>query len=244
MFLKRIMKDIIAFISLLFPRQKRASVLMYHSIGNDNTLLAVKLENFKKQMKYLKDNNYRVISLNNLVEILKTKKDLPKKTIVLTFDDGFENNYINAFSVLKEYNFPVTIFLTVGSIGEKVVTSQGNFPALNWDEIKEMHDSGLIDFQPHTMTHPKLDQITLKEIKLEIIQSKKIIEEKLNKKCYFFAPPKGRFSQEIKEVLKVEGFKAVLTIEKGLIKKNDDLFSLKRRAVNSTTSFIQFKANL
>ena len=54
MFLKRIIKDIIAFISLLFPRQKRASVLMYHSIGNDNTLLAVKLENFKKQMKYLK----------------------------------------------------------------------------------------------------------------------------------------------------------------------------------------------
>ena len=79
MFLKRIIKDIIAFISLLFPRQKRASVLMYHSIGNDNTLLAVKLEVFKKQMRYLKDNNYRVISLNNLVEILKTKKDLPKK---------------------------------------------------------------------------------------------------------------------------------------------------------------------
>lgn len=241
MFLKRIIKD---FLALIIPRQKGIPVLMYHSIGHENTLLAVKLEVFRRQMEYLKDNNYQVIKLSDLVNFLKSDLPLPDKVVVLTFDDGFKDNYSNTFFVLKEYNFPATIFLTIGSIGKEVITSQGNFPALGWDEIKEMHDSGLIDFQPHTMTHPKLDQITLEEVKSEIIQSKKIIEERLNKKCNFFAPPKGRYSREIKEVLRNEGFEAILTIEKGLIEKDDDLFSLKRRAVNSTTSFIQFKANL
>jgi len=240
MFLKRIIKDVLA----LLPCSKGASILMYHSVGHNNTLLAVKLEVFRKQMEYLKDNNYQITKLSDLVNFLKSDLPLPKKIIILTFDDGFKDNYSNAFSVLKEYNFPATIFLTVGSIGKEVITSQGAFPALSWNEIEEMHNSGLIDFQPHTMTHPKLDQITLREIKSEIIQSKKIIEERLNKKCHFFAPPKGRYGQEIKEILGNEGFKAILTIERGFVKKDDNLFSLKRKAINSTTSFIQFKANL
>jgi len=242
MLLKRIIKDILA----LLPRSKGASILMYHFIehNNDLPLLAVKPEIFKKQMKYLKDNNYQVIKLSNLVNLLKNGEELPKKIVVLTFDDGFKNNYSNAFPILKEYNFPATIFLTVGWVGKEVITSPGNFPALNWNEIEEMHKSGLIDFQPHTMTHPKLDRITLGEIESEIIQSKKIIQERLNKKCFFFAPPKGRYSQEIKEILENEGFEAVLTIKKGFIKKGDNLFNLKRIAVNSTTSFIQFKSRI
>ncbi len=241
MFLKRIIKDILA---LVTPRQKGVPILMYHSVEHNDTLLSVELESFKKQMRYLKDNNYQVIKLSDLVNFLKSDSPLPEKIVVLTFDDGFKDNYFNAFPVLKEYNFPATIFLTVGSIGKEVMTSQGIFPALGWNEIEEMHDSGLIDFQPHTMTHPKLDQITLEEIKSEVIQSKEIIEERLNKECYFFAPPKGRCGQEIKEILRNEGFEAILTIERGFVKKGDNLLGLKRRAVNSTTSFIQFKANL
>jgi len=241
MFLKRIIKDILA---LIIPRQKGIPILMYHSIGHEDTLLAVKLEVFRKQMEYLKNNNYQVIKLSDLVNFLKSDLPLPEKVVVLTFDDGFKDNYSNAFSVLKKCSFPATIFLTVGSIGKEIITSQGDFPALGWNEIEEMYDSGLIDFQPHTMTHPKLDQITLEEIKSEIIQSKKIIEERLNKKCHFFAPPKGRYSQEIKKILEDEKFKAILTIERGFVEKDDNPFSLKRQAVNSTTSFIQFKANL
>ncbi len=242
MLLKRIIKDILT----LMPRSKGASILMYHSVERNDAipLLAVKPEIFQKQMKYLKDNSYQVIKLSDLVNLLKGGKELPEKTVVLTFDDGFKDNYSNAFPVLKEYNLPATIFLTVGWVGKEVVTSHGAFPALNWNEIEEMHSSDLIDFQPHTITHPKLDQITLGEIESEIIQSKKIIEEKLNKECRFFAPPKGRISQEVKEILENEGFEAVLTIERGFIKKGDNLFELKRQSINSIVSFIQFKSKV
>jgi len=234
MFLKRIIKN---FLALVMPRQKGISVLMYHSIGNNGIFFTVKPEEFARQMKYLKDNKYQVISLADLIESLKLNKPLPRKTVVITFDDGYKDNYANAWPVFKKYDFPATIFLATGLIGQEIVTSQGPLPLLNWSQIEEMHQSRLIDFEPHTVYHKELNQS-------EITDSKRMIEQKLNKKCYFFAYPKGKYNQEIIKLLKDNEFKASLTIEKGLVKKGDDLFKLKRISVNSTTSFIQFKATL
>ena len=238
MFLKRIIKDEFALISLFFPHQKGISVLMYHSVAHNNVFFTVKLEMFEKQMQYLKDKNYNVIKLSDLISLLESNEELPKKTVILTFDDGFEDNYINVFPVLKKYNFPATIFLVTGLVNKEMNNSQ-NIPLkiLNWEQINEMHQSGLIDFQPHTVNHQELN-------KEEIINSKKEIEERLNKKCEFFAYPRGICNDEIIDILKDNGFKASRTLKNGKVKKGDDLFKLKRISVNSTTSFIQFKANL
>ena len=238
MFLKIIIKDILAFISLIFPCQKGISVLMYHSIDNNGVFFTVKPEVFEKQMKYLKDKRYQVISLVKLIEILESDEPLPKKTVVITFDDGFEDNYINAFPILKKYGFLATIFLATGFIGQEINNSQ-NIPlrALNWKQIEEMHQSGLIDFESHTVNHQELD-------KREIIDSKRAIEEKLSKKCEFFAYPKGKYNENIIEILKKNGFKAARTTDNGKVNKGDNLFKLKRISVNSETSFIQFKASL
>jgi len=244
MFLKKIIKDFLALISFLVPRQKGVAILMYHSIDNNDVFFTVKPEDFAKQMKCLKEKNYQVISLTKLVEFLESGEELPQKTAILTFDDGFQDNYTNAYPILKKYNFPATIFLATGLIGQEVITSQGSLSLLNWLQIGEMHQSDLIDFEPHTVNHLKLDQIDLIKAETEIKESKRIIEERLNKKCYFFAYPRGCYNQQIIEILKNNGFKAARTVETGKIKKGDNPFKLKRISVNSTTSFIQFKANL
>jgi len=238
MFLKRIIKDKFAFINLFLPHKKGISILMYHSVDNNKVFFTVQPEMFEKQMKYLENNDYDVIKFSDLISLLKSNQELSKKTVVLTFDDGFEDNYINVFPVLKKYNFSATIFLTTGLVNKEMNNSQ-NIPLkiLNWEQIQEMHESGLIDFQPHTVNHRKIN-------KEEIINSKKNIEEKLNKKCEFFAYPRGVCNDEIIDILKYNEFKAARTIKNGKVKKGDDLFKLKRISVNSTTSFIQFKANL
>jgi len=235
MFLKRTIKNILA---LIVPRQKGIPILMYHSIDNNNVFFTVKLEVFKKQMKYLKDNDYSVISLTELVRILESNNNLPDKTIVLTFDDGFGDNYSNVFPILKKHNFPATIFLITGLINKEMNNSQ-NIPLkiLNWEQIQEMHNSGLIDFQPHTVNHQELNE-------KEIIDSRKEIEERLNKKCELFAYPRGLYNNKIIDILKDNGFKASRTLKNGKVNKGDNLFELKRISVNSTTSFIQFKKNL
>jgi len=238
MFLKRLIKDILALFRLVCPCQKGVSVLMYHSIARNDIFFTVKLANFVKQMKYLKDKQYQVISLAELVEILESDEPLPKKTVVLTFDDGYQDNYTNAWPILKKYNFPATIFLITGLVGKEIDNSQ-NIPlkALNRQQIQEMHESGLIDFEPHTVHHQELN-------KSEIIDSKRMIEQELDKKCYFFAYPRGWHNQEVIEILRKNGFKAARTVDNGKVNKGDDLFKLKRISVNSTTSFIQFRANL
>ena len=238
MFLKKIIKDELAFISLLFPCQKGVSVLMYHSIAHNDVFFTVKPEMFEKQMKYLKDKDYNVIKLSDLISLLESNEELPKKTVVLTFDDGYQDNYNNAFLILKKYNFPATIFLVTGLVNQEINNSQ-NIPLkiLNWEQIKEMHQSGLIDFQPHTVNHQELN-------KQEIIDSKKEIEERLNKKCEFFTYPRGVYNDKIIDILKNNGFRAAWTVENGRIKKDDNLFKLKRISVNSITSFIQFKVKI
>lgn len=234
MFLKRLIKDLISFL----PKEKGIPVLMYHSIDNNEVFFTVKPEEFKRQMDYLKNNGYRVIKFSDLVNVLEFEREIPKKTVVLTFDDGYGDNCINAFPILKKYNFPATIFLITGLIGDKINNAQNiTLKALNWEQIKEMHNSGLIDFEPHTVNHEKITE-------KEIIDSKKEIEEKLNKKCYFFAYPKGKYDNNAMKILKENGFKAARTVKKGKVKKGDNLFKLKTISVNSTTSFRQFKSNL
>ncbi len=227
-----------------FVSTKKASVLIYHSIAYNKFHFTVSPENFKKQMEYLYKKNYNVVSLNKLIEYIKNK-NIPLKTIVLSFDDGYEDNYFNVFPILKKYNFPSTIFLATNFIKQKALNSFNTpLPMLSWRQIKEMHNSGLIDFEPHTHTHPRLTKISLESAKREILESRKIIEENLNKQCKFFAYPHGEYNQEIVKFLKENNFKGAVITKEGLISDRDDLFKLRRNYISSSTNFPQFKGRL
>jgi len=228
-----------------FFKKKGAAILMYHSVGDNNVFFTVRPNEFRRQMDYLKNNQYRVISLAELVDALKSDKPLSKKTAVLTFDDGYKDNHYNVFPVLKEYNFPATIFLASGLVGKEISNSQGiSLPILSWKEIEEMDKSGLIDFEPHTANHIRLDQVDVDQARREIIDSKKIIEQKLNKECRFFAYPGGRHNQEIVRILKNSGFESARGVTNGYIFKGDDLFFLKKVPVRLNTSLFLFKLKI
>ena len=223
----------------------KVAVLMYHSINTNDLFFTARPEDFVEQMAYLKKEKFNVVSLTQLVNWIEKKQPIPKKTVVLTFDDGYEDNYLNAWPVLKRYNFPATIFLVSGLVGQTPYSKQNvPFKILDWSQIQEMYQSGLIDFQPHSLTHQRLGRIKLTEVEYEVRESKIIIEEKLNKKCYFFAYPKRDFSKEISDILKKHRFKAAFTINNGLIDSNSDLFTLPRKSINIETSMVQFKGKL
>ncbi len=228
-----------------FPPRK-AAILMYHSVDYNPIFFTVKPENFQRQMDYLKEKKYNVISLARLIECIKSK-NIPLKTVVLTFDDGYEDNYFNVFPILKKYNFPATFFLITGNMGRKNVSVvSGNiYPQiLNWRQAQEMHSSGLIDFEPHTVSHPKLRKISLREAEREILDSRKTIEENLNKKCSFFAYPYGEHNHEIEDILERNGFLGAATVNQGLVGPKDNLLRLKRNSIDYSVDFIQFKAKL
>ena len=122
-------------------RKKSVACLMYHNVFNEKTEGIISEEEFEKHMEYIKDmKTYKMEELEEMNYILD------EKSILVTFDDGYKNNYTKAFPILKKYNIKATIFLNTAYIGN-------DRDYLDWDEIKEMYESGLVDFQLHTHSH-------------------------------------------------------------------------------------------
>ncbi len=245
MILKNKIKNFIYFFLNFLSKdlKNRCSILMYHCVNNTSFLFNVRPKDFAWQMKYLKDNNFNVISYAELVDLLESKKEIPTKTVVLTFDDGFLDNYTTVFPVLKKHNFPATIFLTTSFIDGYFFIEKFNkkFNMLTWEQIKEMENSGLVDFQPHTINHHKLAKISKEEMEKEIKESKKILEEKLDKDCNLFAYPFGNYDSRTVEILKRNGFKSSVTVESGLVYKSANLLTLPRNFVYLYCGKFEFK---
>jgi len=207
---------------------------MYHRINYDKGLLSVSPEKFRKQMDFLKRNNFRVITLEELVEGIKSKKEFLHKEVVITFDDGYRDNFIYAYPILKEYGFPAIIFLITGKIGK-----DENY--LDWEEIKEMLKGG-ISFGGHTRNHIYLPSLENDEGKLwdEIWGCKEDIENNLGIKVKYLAYPVGGFSEKIKEFVKKAGYDAGLTTNRGKDLRNlKDVYELNRISVRDK-SILEF----
>ena len=215
---------------------------MYHSVGNNEALFTVSSPDFEKQMKYLANNNYKVISISTMAGLLRSGQEVSPKTVVITFDDGYEDNYANAFPVLKKYGFPASIFLITGSLVSTRTTSKGTvISMLHWPQIKEMASSGLIEFFPHTHTHPKLNLLPDDKILNEVHVSREIIEKELNEKIDTFAYPYGKSNQKVRDILKQEGFKVAFTVETGPVTAKVDPLLINRNSVDSMVTLTMFK---
>ena len=237
-FVKATLKDILNYLWEKILLGKEASILMYHSVGDNREFFNVRPRDFAWQMEYLHRGKYKVVSLSELANYEK----IPKNTVAITFDDGYEDNYLEAYPVLKKYNFPATIFLTTAWLEDKSYTNKRGIkmPMLDWNQIKEMHDSGLIDFEPHTETHPRLTKISDKIKESEILNSKHKIEQKLNKISHVFAYPFGDFNQDVIKIAK-NFFKVGLTVESGFISKSDQKLRLKRQSIDSLVNNFRFR---
>ncbi len=226
----------------------KVPILFYHKINSPNPKakiedLYVNPHNFRRQMKYLKWRGYETISLDDLFQWLSLGKALPKRSIILTFDDGYEDNYTYALPILKEFGFTATIFLITRDVaglsgwvdGQETIRE----PILSWEKIKEMADYG-IDFQPHTHTHPSLPKLDEQKIREEVVISKEIIEKELKKKANFLCYPYGHFDSKTERILKEVGYKGALTTNRGLVKQNDNPYTLNRICIKGRHGLLRF----
>lgn len=201
----------------------RASVpiLMYHNVdsSSEEKLNMVSPENFAKQMAYLKQHRYNVIPLSAFVQSLKDHTPLPKKSVVITFDDGYEDNYSKAFPILKENNFSATIFVVTDMVGKKGFVT--------WDQIREMEKSN-ISFGSHTRLHTYLPSLDAAEQRNQIQISKEIMEAELGHKVDYFAYPSGGFNRVSLNLVKEAGYLGACTTNRGYNKLNDDPFMIRR----------------
>lgn len=187
-------------------------ILCYHRFGGRGGKLEVSASQFREQLQYLVSNGYRVIPLDDLLGYLRGEKAIPKRSVVLTIDDGHRSIYKVAFPILKEFQFPATIFL---------YTDYMNRGGLTTRELRTMKRSGLISVQPHSKSHANLTrrkadesrQQYLRRVDNEVEAPIEAISQKLGATPHYYAYPFGATNEKVIDILKEHGVVMGLTVE-------------------------------
>ena len=190
-------------------------ILMYHEIvqGEPQEIHAVSEAAFYEQLKWLLDNDFKVVKLTDWINPDVLIKPKNKKTIALTFDDGYLDNYTNAWPILVEFGYTATIFLVSDYVGQTSAWREGalsHAPLLGWDQAREMSAAG-ITFGSHSATHPDLSAIARDNEKKELLSSKEQIEDHIGEPVDTFSYPFSHYNSDTMSLVKETGFKAACT---------------------------------
>ncbi len=198
----------------------KVMVLNYHKVDNTFISLAVRPDDFEAQMKYLSDNGYHTISPDELYDSLAGTGELPENPVLITFDDGYEDNYTNAYPILKKYGFKATIFVITSFLGK-----DKNY--MTWDQARELDANG-ISIESHTVDHKSMTDLTDEQLRMELVESKKKAEKELGHPVEYMAYPTGTYNLHIAEMVKEAGYKAAFTIKYGNVDKASNIYALER----------------
>ncbi len=219
------------------------AILMYHSIAHNRHFFTVTPEEFRWQMTYLKTNGYHVVPLADVVEGLAAGRALAPKSVVLTFDDGYEDNFTNALPVLQEFGFPATVFVSIDFIGTTRNVRDVPLRHLSRPQIMEMQSSGLIDLEPHGLSHQKLSAIAPDEAEREMQESQAMLGALLGSSCKLFAYPYGNSDHAVRAMAR-HFFTAVVGVGRGYVSAHSDLMNLERQSIDSLTSRLRFRLKI
>lgn len=245
--------------------KNKLRILYYHRVTKDreeahteDKNMFTKYDAFKEQMEYLKEY-YHPVGEEEIISAIENGGKLPEHAVWVTFDDGYKDNYTNVYPMLKELNIPATFFITTGFINQKEVPADvalGLDPKgltnlfMSWEEILDLKKNGF-SIGGHTATHRILSAMNIGESENEILESKKEIEEKIQKKIYSFAYPHGKEADINFEIhpkmLQRCGFKLAVTTLGGvnsMDKKRNNL-ALRRMGISyeDNSDIFEFKVS-
>ena len=225
------------------------TVLNYHHLipgaipKNTTSKATIPIAEFEAQMKYLYENGYYTASLKELEDFLYKKRELPEKTVVITFDDGYESSYVYAFPILKKYNHKAVLFTVTSTIvNDEKPFSPARLSILSFAQMKEMRDSGLIEFGSHTFDahkyigkKPKLLTLNKQGIMQDLNMEKQVFLKNGFPAPTAIAYPFGRSNKNVLNAAKACGHKIGFTISQGYVYQNSDPMLLNRMIVKPGT---------
>lgn len=234
-------------ITLFYPQ--KIAVLGYHSFYKDEVETAnnytMNIQNFEEQMKYLHDKGYRTLSLDEYYCWKKNECKFPRKSVVITFDDGYLSNYMYALEVLKKYNFKATIF-TIGAYAPEKSEEEKNTDYMSLELINKIKtENENINFASHTydLHYEGFENKDYDSMIEDIKNFSTIIETK------YHAYPFGIFNDDMQKAYKDEGYKLAFGFgptskEFRKSSKKDDDFNIPRLCISSDMSLTKFKLRM
>lgn len=218
--MKKIIIMCISFVYLLAD----AHVLIYHRFGDSRyPSTNTSTEQLRAHFDFLRDNNYTVVKLDDLIYKLKNKETIPDKWVAITIDDGYKSFYTNAFKIFKEYNYPFTIFAYVEA------TNRNYSDFMNWGELKEISTLGSVEY--HSYSHPHMTNTPKEQLIFDFEKGIQIFEKQLGYKPKYFTYPYGEMNEATDDIVKQYSFDAVFNQNNGAINLNSNVNNLDRLVV-------------
>lgn len=246
-------------------------VFTYHHVNpNKGDMITVTPEGFGAQMRYLKEAGFTTLGMDELLAYAEGKAEVKEKSVMVTFDDGYLDNFVYAYPHLRTNGIKAAVFAVTGwmdaassqseekklaALDElkkrapthnycKSLIAEGLFhrAIMNWDMAVEMQSAGLVEFHSHTATHAMCDSLPPDDLSRELELSKETVEVNIGRPCAALCWPKGRHNALAVEKAKEAGYRGVFTTVHGVVKKGSDPFAIKRIDVKEGLSW--FKSRL
>ena len=215
-------------------------ILYYHSVLPDAEVatpneVTISPEKLREELMLVKELGYTTLTMSEFTAYINDNKPIPEKSILITFDDGYTDNYAHAFPILKELNMKATIFMIASQVDSGYYMSAA--------QLREMSDYG-IDIESHTDNHVYLDTLSYDQQLKELKDSKEKIEKILGKEVTSIAYPYGNYNEDTKKAAIAAGFTFGFTTNKGLAKRINNKVELNRIYESSNYSLDIFKERL
>lgn len=218
--------------------EARVPILMYHHVAVPGPEadairrdLSVSPAAFEAQMAHLASHGYRTVSLLDLFEHLQGGEALPPRPIILTFDDGYDDNYTFAYPILRRYGLQGTFFIITGLVGRPGY--------LTWEQAREMRHGGM-SLEAHTCTHLDLAKSTPARVSQEVKEAKAVLERELGGPVFFFSYPSGKYNAAVIAALEANGYLGAVTTRYGTMQESGSLYELRRVRIRGSDTLESF----
>lgn len=206
-------------------------VLEYQAINSHN----ITVDNFRSQMSYLKNINYNPITIDELYDYLVNSKKLPEKPVLITIDNGYSSTARDAYSILKEFGFKATVFMSTDYIG--------NSDYIPSDTLKDMINNN-ISIQCNGPNRTSLSSLSGEDLKTALASSKSRLEAVTGKSVDYLAYPINYKADSALDMVKEAGFKMAFNMNSAMADKSDNIYSVDRIPITSSDNFDSFKSKL
>jgi len=204
---------------------------------------------FEAQMRFLRRSRITIMGLDEWIACRNGTTGPPERGVIVSFDDGFQDFYGNAFPVLQRYSIPAVLFVVSDLVGKSNEwMHRRGFPRremLSWPQLRELKDGG-ITIGCHTRTHPRLPEIADEPSRLadEIGGARHVLQDALGTEVDYFAYPYGLFDDRVRSVVSEAGFKAACSVRAGFNQPDSDILSLRRLDVFGNDALWQFRQKI
>ena len=223
------MKKLLFLLALYAYSFSDSHIFVYHRFGDPkHPSTNTSLEHLQTQFEYFKTHNYKVVPLEDILNKVRNKEDIPSNWVALTIDDSFKSFYKNGLPLFKKYNYPFSIFVYV----EAVQRRYKDFTT--WEQLKEINKYGSIGL--HSYSHAHLLKISKDELIKDTKKALTLFEKNLGFKPNIYVYPYGEYTQDIENTIKSFGFTAVLNQSSGSVNKHSDVFDINRIALVGNTN--------